>query len=111
MADQRRSMKPIHVSRPNPSGVRKLYTRCSRRHVVGGKNALGELLPDWCPNRGAMGRGWYWVMLDGSFSKTFPRLKEAVADFERERRERRAASKNRNRKGSPQWMSNPQLKS
>jgi hypothetical protein len=94
-----RVMKPIHVGRSNKSGIRKLFTRTSRRICEGGKNVLGELLEDWCENeRGKMVWGWYWVMLDDNFGKTFPRMRDAVADFERERAERRKRNDERQRK-------------
>lgn len=89
-------MKPIHVSRPNKSGIRNLYTKCSRRHVTGGKNVLGQLFEDWCEDdRGRMVMGWYWMDLGDGFGRTFPRMRDAVADFEREMRERRAANEKR----------------
>lgn len=89
-------MKPIHASRPNAAGVRKLYTRCSRKHVVGGKNTIGELARDWCPDgRGRMITGYFWLDLAGNFGKTFPRMKDAIADFERERKERRERNNKR----------------
>lgn len=89
-------MKPIHVGRRNVYGKRTLYTKTSRRIFVGGKNRLGELTEDWCKDDGGkMVVGWYWTMLDGESGLTFPCMRDAVADFERERAERRARSGHR----------------
>ena len=92
-------MKPIHVGKRNASGIRKLFTRTSRKIFASGKNELGELHEDWC--RDDLGKhviGWYWIMLDEVCSKTFPRMRDAVADFERERRKRRARNDKRRKR-------------
>lgn len=95
-------MKPIHVGKRSRWGIRKLFTRTSRKICENGKNHLGELFEDWCRDeRGNEVMGWYWTMLDGNFGKTFPRMRDAVADFERERRERRYRSNAVSRKGGP----------
>lgn len=84
-------MKPIHAGKRNKWGVRKLYTHTSRKICQGGKNILGELHEDWCKDdTGRMVMGWYWIMLDGNYGRTYPRMRDAIADFERERAERRA---------------------
>ncbi len=88
-------MKPIHVGKRNPSGVRKLFTKTSKRICAGGKNVLGDLLEDWCQDdHGKMVMGWFWCALDGEYGKTLPRMRDAVADFERERANRRSRNAN-----------------
>ena len=87
----------IHVTRPDADGVRRLYKKCSRRAVAGGRNYLGKVVRDeWCRHCRTgkiIGGGYYWTDLAEGFGKTFHRLRDCVADFQRELRDRRNANR------------------
>lgn len=89
-------IKDIHVGRRDDRGARRLYRAVSRKVCVGGKCDLGELIEDWCQNqRHQVVTGWYWMTLDGSVSKTFPLMRDAVADFVRELNDRQRRNNNK----------------
>ena len=81
-----------HASRPNNFGVRQIFRYTSLRSCVGGKNYLGKIHMDWVPRNEStndMVYGYHWQDLAEDCGKTFVRLRDALADFDREMGERR----------------------
>ena len=64
-------------------GSKRIFRYCSRKSFDGGKNYLGFIVRDWSgDDRNPW--GFYWEDLTGNFGRTFVRLREALADFDRE---------------------------
>lgn len=82
-------MNTFRVSRPSRLGTRWIYIGRNRPKRDGDKNCLGTIELDWCPDdSGKMVMGYFWCDMSEGYGKTFPRLRDCVADFERVVKER-----------------------